>query len=56
MDIGNSRFRRVWEILAVKNKVFCCREEYDGWGILVVQLNGLKPIQKHFALQLVAVQ
>ena len=50
MEIRNLSYWDVWDILAAGNKIFCCREEWDGWGILVVQLDGPNTIQKHFIL------
>lgn len=56
MNIFSKDFMQVWAILAVKDKVFCCRKELDGWGILVVRLDGPNTTQKHFTLQEVTVQ
>jgi len=54
---GNDPWDIFWEILQTKNKVFCCLEvPREGWGILVVQLDGLNTIQKRFLLTAQTVQ
>ena len=56
MEIGNNSYWEVWKILATQNKIICYREEWEGWGILVVQLNGPNTIQKHLILRSPVVQ